>query len=151
MVTMTTDTTHPLPEGTLVRLTETSDAYPVGTQFVLDEYVEPREENQREDEDEIDEPIYYGNINGGSGNIWAPARVVEVVKTAAEMDARRKPTKNQIASQIARSLMDEFQTFETDETFCPENAEWVEVYGKTFDGLTFGFRVVVTTIWDTDL
>lgn len=151
LVTMTTDIQHPLPEGTLVRLTRADGGYPEGFEFVIDEYVEPRPLAEREHADEITEPIYYGNANGGGGNVCVDADAVKVVRTAAEMDARTYPGKCEIASQIASELMGDFDTFETDETFSPENADWVEVYGRTFEGLTFGFRVQVTRVWETDL
>ena len=144
---MSNDTATPIEEGALVRLTRDADGYRAGFEFVVDEYVEPRPESEREP-DEIDAPIYYGNANGGSGNVCVPADAVEVVRTAAEMDARKVPTVQEIAQELG--ITDGWSdAFEIDEWI--RSGDEIECYAKTSDGLPFGFTIKVTAAWETDL
>lgn len=138
------ETFAPIEEGALVRLTRDVDGYGAGFQFVIDEYVEPRPEAERE-AGEIDAPIYYGNANGGSGNVCVPADAVEVVKSAAVLAARKLPT----AEQITEALSIDSWDLEFDEW--TKSGNTVEVYGRTEDGLTFGFTLTVSRPWNTDL
>ena len=139
--------THPIEEGALVRLTRNVHDLRAETEFVISEYVEPRPENER-DPGEIDEPIYYGNVNGGINNVFAPADAVELVKTAAEMAARKVPTVQEIAQELG--ITDGWSdAFEIDEWI--RSGDQIECYAKTNEGLTFGFTVKVTAAWETDL
>lgn len=146
-------TTHPLDDGTLVRLSRelTDDEWgwvtlPHGRERIT---VEDFFTAGDPDQDEIPVDFYEAHDEHGC-TVVVPADAVEVVKTAAEMAARKLPTKQQIADQIATELLNEFETFETDETVRLGDAE-VEVYGRTHDGLGLGFRVKVVTSWETDL
>lgn len=146
--------THPIPEGSLVRITRdlAGDDFPNyrrGFEFVVDEFLRA-EDNTEPEPGDIGVDFYYGSTDGGSGNVYAPADALEVVKTAAQMAARRIPTREQIRNEIASKLLDYFDTFETDETVRLGDAE-IEVYGRTADGLGVGFRVKVTSAWQTDL
>ena len=142
-------TTHPIEEGALARLLTDFHDLRKGTEFEVVEYLEPLPESEREPED-IDAPYYYGSNNGGYNNVFVPADAVELVKTAAQMSARTAPSMAEIRDQISGELLGDFDTFETDETD-RDGANGVEVYGRTHEGLPFGFRVRVTDVWLTDL
>lgn len=136
----------PIEEGARARLTRDVPGYRAGFEFVVDEYVEPNPVDERED-GEIDTPHYYGNANGGSDNVFVPADAVEQVTSAKAMAARRPPSGRQILDAL--DLLGDWDDFETDES--EPDGKGTTVYGKTADGLPFGFMLHVTAIWKTDL
>lgn len=141
------ETTTPIAEGALVRLTREVHDLRAGTEFRIGEYLEPRPEAERED-DEIDVPHYYGDVNGGCNNVFAPADAVELVKSAEAMAARKVPTVGEIAQELG--ITDGWSdAFEIDEWI--RSGDEIECYGKTAEGLPFGFTVKVTATWETDL
>lgn len=141
------ETTTPIEDGALVRLTRSHHDLGIGTEFRVDEYLEPNPVAERED-DEIDAPYYYGSRNGGSFNVFVPADAVELVKTAAQMNARKVPTLTEIAKELG--ITDGWSdAFEIDEWI--RSGDEIECYAKTDEGLPFGFRVKVIAAWETDL
>jgi hypothetical protein len=140
-----------IEEGARARLTRDVHDLAAGTEFTVDEYLEPRPEVEREP-DEIDAPHYYGSVNGGSYNLFAPADAVEQVMSAAAMQARRPPTARQLRDAISLDLLGRFADgdFVLDETD-RDGERSLEVYGRTASGLPFGFRVTVSDPWETDL
>ena len=152
---MTTPITHPLPEGTQIRLSRelTEDekkwaaAPRYDREFTVDEFLTAGDPAH----DEVPVDFYVGNADGGSGNVCVPADAVEVVRTAAQMAARRPPTRPQLRDAVQSQLTGlSTDTFECDET--DRDGDFaIEVYGRTTEGLPFGFRVRVEQVWETDL
>jgi len=150
------NTVHPIAEGALVRLARDltdeergwfgGDYVHCGQEFVIEEFL-PVADNPDPEPDDIPVDFYYGSANGGVNNVTAPADALEVVKTAAEMDARKPPTPRQILDGL--DLLGDYDEFETYET--EADGKGRTVYGKTADGLPFGFTLHVTAIWETDV
>ena len=151
---------HPIGEGALVRLSRdltdeergwfgSTCAYR-GQEFVIEEYL-PAAGNPDPQPDDIPVDFYYGSANGGMNNVTAPADALEVIRTAAQMAARRPPTRPVIRDAVQSALTglsaDTFECNETDR----DGSVCIEVYGRTTDGLPFGFRVRVEQVWKTDL
>lgn len=133
------------PEGSLLRVTVSPDNWdvPVGTEFVVDEYI-PAEKS------EGGVPFYWGSRPPSSGDLSVPADCVALVKTAEEMAARKIPTRQQVMDEISLELLSSFESFDTDESVEDGEASR-EVYGKTADGLPFAFKITVESVWETDL
>jgi hypothetical protein len=151
---MTTPGVQILEEGARARLTRdiTDDGFPfqrAGFEFVIEEFLAAADNPDPEPGD-IAVDFYYGNANGGMNNVCVPADAVEQVMSAQQMSQRMSPSMAEIRDQIAGGLLGDFDTFETDETD-RDGFNGVEVYGRTHEGLAFGFRVKVTDIWLTDL
>jgi hypothetical protein len=154
-----TEQTTVFKQGDLVRTTKITDnlafnpardpspqpsLYPKGFEFVVEEFVTAG----HPEEGEIDVNFYYGSANGGMNNITVMATDVELVKTAAEQAARKKPTQQEAAEYVANALLhgNGFTIFETQPFVDGE----IEAYGHTDEGLAFGFRVQVSPTWRTD-
>lgn len=143
-----------LPEDTIVRptreLTEDEKAW-----AHFPSHARPRDERYTIDEafpasaepGEPDVAIYECRDEHGC-TVVLPASAVEVVMTAAKAQARKLPTPETILSEL--DLLGDFDTFETDMSD-RDGANAREVYGRTHEGLTFGFRVRVVEVWETDL
>jgi hypothetical protein len=139
----------PIEAGARVRLTRDTGAHRRGFEFVVEDYVEPASPRDREEGD-IDAPHYYGSSAGGFNNVLVPADAVDLICSAAEMNARRAPTRAQVRNAIGISLLGDFDGFSTTET-ANDTEHSLEVYGSTDDGLPFGFRVSIQSVWETDL
>lgn len=121
-----------------------------GKEFTVDEVWQPRPAEERES-DEIDVPIVYGSDDHGSSVGPVPLDAVEVIKTAADMRARTIPTVAELRREISSELCGLMgDAFDTDESI-HFGETGIEVYGKTHDGLGFGFQVHITRLWETDL
>lgn len=85
----------------------------------------------------------------GSAGMEALESQLERTRTRAEMDARKLPTYEQIiqAFPISWGYHSGFDVTESDAS--PSSNE-IEFYGRTEEGLPFGFRVEVVDIWHTD-
>lgn len=152
---MSTETvTHPLPEGTIARIgrqmtseEESWSHFPrhaVG-RFTLDEFVRAAD-NPDPQPDDIQVDFYEATDEHGC-TVVVPADVVTVVMTAAEASARTLPSPETLLAQL--DLLGSFEDFETDES--DRDGEFSrEVYGRTHEGLTFGFRLTVAQVWRTD-
>ncbi len=148
---MSTETAHPLEDGTLVRLSRelTEDehnwvALPHGRdRITVNDFFTAGDPDQNE----IPVDFYEAHDEHGC-TVVIPANAVEVVKTAGEMAARRVPTPELIAKElgITEGWSD---AFDIDEWV--RSGDEIECYGRTSDGLPFGFRVKVVAAWETDL
>lgn len=142
--------TEPMKRGALARtITGTNDLatlnrrYPPGFEFEVEDYVPDGEING--------EPavFYWGNANGGCNNVCVLAADVEQVKSAEEMAARTLPGEKELLEFIASALLTDRDGISVDEVDRSGGA--IEAYGKTEDGLTFGFSFhAEVTVWRTD-
>lgn len=149
--------TEPMTRGAIARTTR--DVYDLvthggtrnvmhraGTQFEVEDYVPDGEVKG--------EPLafYWGNNNGGMGNVCVPADAAEPVMTAEQAAARTIPTRTQLAKEIGPALVRDggdrsgFGIFECDGA----DGVTTELFGKTDEGLSFGFRLRVEQVWKTD-
>lgn len=140
---------HPLPRGTWVRLTRDLKDFhgqnrSQGHEFEIEEFVTAGDASK----DEVAVDFYYGNTEGGMGNLWAPADAVEIVRTVAQQRARELPGSRALLQAIAHNLSGGNDFNITESQF--DGNQKLEVFGKTFDGLSFGFRILVEEIWETD-
>lgn len=146
---------EPAERGALARLKAPTPAgwhqpRPEGFEFEVEEYcpaLEPGDEGYG-DEGYIQGPFYYGNAQGGMNNVEVPADLVEVVMSAGQMAARKLPTAEQIRQFLAWRLCDDGDDFEIHQT--DRSGDEVECYGRTREGLGFGFTVKPTGLWRTD-
>jgi hypothetical protein len=138
---------EPMKQGALARVIENTVnlcnpaiAVPKGAEFIVDDYV-----SDADAEDGVG--FYWGNWHGGYGNLAVAGFKVEQVKSAEEMAARRIPLPQEVAKQIGHHLM--LGSYEGFDVFEVEGAtdREVELYGRTNDGLSFGFRVRVEAVW----
>jgi hypothetical protein len=118
--------------------------YPPGFEFEVEDYVP---------DGEIDgKPavFYWGNARGGCNNVCVLAADVEQVKTAEEMAARSLPDPKDLLDFIASAMLTDRDGIEITEV--DRSGKVIEAFGKTEDGLTFGFSFPVTevSIWRTD-
>lgn len=147
--------TEPMKRGALARtIRVTTDLaspaafgirrYPPGFEFEVEDYVPDGEING--------EPavFYWGNVHGGANNVCVLADDVEQVKSAEEMAARTLPSAEDLLGFIASALLSDHDGIEIDEV--DRSGKVIEAFGKTEDGLTFGFSFPVTeiSIWQTD-
>jgi hypothetical protein len=144
----------PLPYGTLVRLARelTDDergwvTLPHGGDRIT---VKDFFLAGNPDDDEIPVDFYEAHDEHGC-TVVIPADAVKVVQTAAEVAARRPPTREQIRDGLASEIIGflGYDGAEIDETHLVGEHE-IEAYGSTRDGLGFGFTVRVTAAWETD-
>lgn len=141
MTTLSDAITHPLAEGTLVRVVNFAEGFEarVGTEFEVEDYV-----SAEEAEDGV--AFYWGSNNGGSNNVTAAAAGLEVVRTAEEMRARTIPTCEEVARGL--NLLGDHDVFDADEIE-PEGAH-VILYGSTPDGLRVAVDVKVCGVTRVD-
>jgi hypothetical protein len=146
--------TEPMKRGALARtVTETLDVgrpsyfgtrlYPVGFEFEVEDYVSA-------EESEDGKAFYWGNAEGGGNNICVAAADVEQAKSAEEMAARVLPGAKELLDFAVSALLTGRDEIEVTET--SRSGGVIEGYGKTEDGLTFGFTMLIPqiSIWRTD-
>jgi hypothetical protein len=147
--------TEPMKRGALARTTRsTSDLaspsyfglrrYSPGFEFEVEDYVP---------DGEIDgKPavFYWGNAHGGCNNVCVLAADVEQVKTAEEMAMRTLPEAKELLDFISSALLTDRDGIRIDEV--ERSGGVIEAFGKTEEGLAFGFSFPVTevSIWRTD-
>lgn len=118
--------------------------WPVGTQFITGEYVGERESGLNAT------AFYWGDMNGGTNNIWAPADSVKVIKTAAEMESRTVPTREMILQELGSALLVIGDGFRITETRDDRDIGTIQCAGTTDDGLHFAFNIAVSPPRETD-
>lgn len=94
---------------------------------------------------------FYEAIDEHGCTVVVPADAVEQVYSAAEAAARAMPDPEQIAEAVQSAVTSLFvhsDRFDVEETV--RSGREVEAYGRTDEGLTFGFRVTVSAPWRTD-
>ncbi len=113
---------------------------PKGSEFTVEEYV-----SDAESEDNT--AFYWGSWRGGVNNLAVTAFKVEQVKSAEEMRARKLPRPDELLETIASALIHADEVYETEQ----EKADLaVTAYGRSENGLTYGFRVKLDGYWRTD-
>lgn len=131
------------PAGTAVRLTEsTIDLVAMrelrkGAEFEVEDFV-PAEEA------EGDKAFYWLQRSDGSSACVRDG-VLEVIRTAAQQRARPLPDSKELLALVSNGLIGEEGIYET-----TVDGKGIEVYGRADNGLTYGFRLVLTGIWKTD-
>lgn len=144
--------TAPLKQGTIARPTrairDLCNALPYDPtdRFEIEEFLTAGDASKGE----IAVDFYYGNINGGFGNLALPADAVEEVISAEEANLRKPPSAEHILRQISDGMMDSFDGFETNEVVRNLDLGQARVYGKTDDGLEFGFEITISKVWKID-
>jgi hypothetical protein len=148
---------HPLPEGTLVRVTTKSvsgdpdldtGASDTGRDYVVCDYAPA---GSPSNDDPQGRAYYLLDIPDQTygGDSWAYPEHIEVVQTVAQLDARKPPTltaaRDAVASSVA-SMMDVLDVSAVDY----EGDAAMEVYGTTRDGLRVSFRLTVSDIGKSD-
>lgn len=141
---------HPIEPGALARtIRRTSPAYSFdelgeGLEFEVETYV-PAEEA----EDGID--FYWGNADGGMMSVCVRAEDVEQVKTKAEMEARALPSVGDIAEHLVSEALGGFGAkFDIHEADYGAGDGFINLYGKTREGLPFAVAVKVLDVERTD-
>jgi hypothetical protein len=143
--------TEPMKRGALARtVTGTNDLatlnrrYPPGFEFEVEDYVPDGEINGKLT------VFYWGNAHGGMNNVCVLAADVEQAKSAEEMAARTLPEPKDLLDFIASALLTDRDGITIDEV--ERGGSVIEAFGKTEDGLTFGFSFPITevSIWRTD-
>ncbi len=155
---MTTDPTAIYDDGTLVRVIGKSvsgdaeldsGSSDVGDERIIYSYAGPGE-----GDDPNDKPYYLLDTEHTIGGAeWAYPEHVEVVKTAAELAARRPPSLAELTKEIAMSLHHGWgDVIEIDRTDPRDGTGGViYAYGRAANGLRIAFRVRVDEIEETDL
>jgi hypothetical protein len=117
--------------------------YPPGFEFVVEDYVPA-------DVARDGVAFYWGSAGGGGNNVCVVAADVEQVKTAEEMAMRTLPEAKDLLDFIASALLTDRDGIRIDEV--ERSGGVIEAFGKTEEGLTFGFSFPVTevSIWRTD-
>lgn len=143
--------TEPMKRGALARTIKgTNDLsvlgrrYSPGFEFEVEDYVPDGEVSG--------EPavFYWGSANGGMNNVCVLAEDVEEAKSAEEMAARTLPDPKDLLDFIASAMLTDRDGIEITEV--DRSGKVIEAFGKTEDGLTFGFSFPVheVSIWRTD-
>lgn len=140
-----------LKPGTLVEITSVEPRetflvgpWPVGTQFITGEYVSEKESGLNAT------AFYWGDMNGGTNNIWAPADSVKVIKTVTEMESRTVPTREQVMQELGSALLVIGDGFRITEATMDRSIGTIKCAGTTDDGLHFAFTVALTPPRETD-
>lgn len=146
--------TEPMKRGALARVTtETEDmarppsfgkrVYPVGFEFEVEDYVSA-------DDAGDGVPFYWGNAHGGGNNVCVLASAVEQAKSAEQMNARELPKASDLLDFVSSALLGSHRGLDVDEV--SRSGQVVEGFGRTEDGLTFGFAFPIpeVSIWRTD-
>jgi hypothetical protein len=117
--------------------------YPPGFEFEVEDYVPDGEVGGKP------AVFYWGNANGGMNNVCVLAEDVEQAKSAEEMAARSLPETEELLGFIASALLTDRDGIDITEVDRSGGA--IEAYGKTEDGLTFGFSFhAEISVWRTD-
>lgn len=149
--------TEPMKRGALARITRSTEdlvppfpegrsgkVYSTGFEFEVEDYVPDGKVNGK--------PLafYWGNARGGMSNVCVPADAVEQIKSAEEMAGRKLPSAHDLLGFIASALLTEREGIEIDEV--DRGGQVIEAFGKTEDGLGFGFSFPIAeiSIWRTD-
>jgi len=153
---MTTGTEHitRFSDGDIVRMSRplTDDeswvvlphrSYP-DTKITIEQFFEAGDPEQNEI------PVdFYEAVDEHGCSVVVPADAVELVMTASQAETRRMPDPGTIAKAVQSAITSMYDDgIDIDETIVLGNE--VEAYGRTSDGLTFGFRVTVSKPWRTD-
>lgn len=91
------------------------------------------------------EPLYSLSVGEYSGKEGFESQLV-LTRTAAQMASRALPTPDEIARAVPLDWYPRFDLNELD----PAGKGAVELYGRTADGLPFGFLLRVERVWQTD-
>ena len=138
---------EPFPVGSLLRVTEThtmdGEVIHAGSEFVVEEFVPAGDP----EEDYLPYDWYMGNADGGFNNREAAADKVELVKSAAQMHARRIPTTEAIIREL--DCLDDYEGFQIDAADSPDGASR-EISGRTDDGLLFACTITVSNVYQAD-
>jgi hypothetical protein len=137
-----------IEQGAMARTTqawnENGYNYPEGIEFEVEEYATAEE---AESEDGFG--YYMGNRNGGFNNVEVREDHVALVRSAQEMAARQVPTLAEVAECIASEMMG-FNDLNIDEADYSSQNGYLELYGKTDEGLRFAVAVKVLDVQETD-
>lgn len=129
---------HDVPDAGYCR------ALRAGELIVIEDYV-PADEAE-------DGTAYYEastHETGNSYDVTVNVEHVELVKTAAQMGARRIPTVTELRDFLGSELLGDGEGFQVTET--DRNGEnGVEIAGRTDDGLRFAATIQITTIYEAD-
>lgn len=148
------------PDGTLVRVTGTSDSgdaelnatvAQVDAELVVYAYVST---DDRDNDDPNGKAYYLLDKEGSLGGTdWAYPENLKAVQSAAERGARRVPSIEDLTRAVSSSLHHgSGDIVEIDETDHRDAANGViHAYGRAANGLRIGFRVRVDQIEETDL
>lgn len=134
--------------GSLVRVTEDhkmgedGDEVSKGSEFTIDEYVPAGDPEQ----DYLPFDWYMGIDEYGSYR-EAAADKVELVKSAAQMAARRIPTAEEIVAAL--DCLNDYDGFRITEADRPEGGSR-ELAGHTEDGLYFACTITVSNVYQGD-
>ena len=137
-----------LVNGTQVRLTEattdlrTECEYPRGFEFVIDDFILAEESKDGE--------AFYRGLTPDCSTVCVRADFVELVRTAEQANARTLPTPQQIVKEVADGLLGAFDSFLITD-IDRDSAGTAEVYGRIYEGLTFGYEIQVKRVWKTDI
>jgi hypothetical protein len=138
--------TTPIESGALARTTqaffEDGYAYGKGVEFEVEEYATAEEAD-------ASHGYYMGNQDGGFNNMEVREDHAELVRSAADMNARTIPTPAELAEHIASESLGGFD-IDLDQADYSAKDGTFEVYGKTADGLRFGATVRVLSVERTD-
>ena len=141
---------NPLEVGALARITRDiptgggERALREGQLIEIEDYVSAEEA-------ENGTPFYWASTHG-TGNIndvVVDADAVEQVKTAAQMNARRIPTVNELRHFLGFALLEEGDEIEITETSI-DGESGLEIAGSTHDGLRFAATIQITSIYEAD-
>jgi len=144
-VATTTEIKHPLPEGTKVRVTRTTDhprAAHASTEFLVEDYV-----SATDAEDGV--AFYIGSTVNGCSSVDANADAIEIVMTAEQMAARALPSMAAVRRYVG-NLAGDVDGFEVNGSE-PVGDNLVELHGETDDGLPFTVTVEIKSIVQVDL
>ena len=93
---------------------------------------------------------YMGSNNSGFNNVEVREDHVELVRSAQEMAARQVPTPAEVAECIASELMG-FNDLNIDEADYSDKNGFLELCGRTPEGLRFVANVKVLGVYEVDL
>lgn len=145
------------PDGTLVRVTDTSDsgdaelnvtAAQVDAELVVYAYVSA---DDRDNDDPNGKAYYLLDKEGSLGGTdWAYPENLKAVQSAAERGARRVPSIEDLTRAVSSSLHHgSGDIVEIDHRDAANGV--IHAYGRAANGLRIGFRVRVDQIEQTDL
>ena len=102
-------------------------------------------------EDSEDGEAFYWvvSLEDGISTYALRATDIEQVMDKAAARARKIPSPVEVMREISSSLLGSFDTFSVEE-ITRDSAGAAEVYGRTFDGLPFGYRIQIQGTWKTD-
>lgn len=145
--------TEPMKRGAIAQVTTETEnqlthrLLPKGYRFEVEDYVSA-------EESEDGRAFYWGSADGGGNNVAVLAEFAEQVMSAEQASQRTIPTRPKLAKEIGAALVRDggdrsgFAIFECDGV--TGDGVTTELFGKTDEGLSFGFRVRVEQVWRTD-